>query len=483
MADAALDRTSPELFRDVYPYTAPPRILFGGVTVPPSPAQDPYITDTTFRDGQQARAPYTPQQIVRLYDLLHRLGGEAGLVRQSEFFLYAESDRVALDACRDRGYRFPEVTAWIRARPEDFKLVKAAGVRETGILTSCSDYHTFRKLHLTRRQALESYLQVVDAALGAGIIPRCHFEDVTRADLEGFVLPFARSLMQRRRESGIEVKIRLCDTLGYGVSYGDALAPRSVPKLVSALRLEAGVPEQALEWHGHNDFHHGFVNAVTAWRYGCGAVNGTLLGFGERTGNTPIEGLVLEWMGLTGRSDVDTLAITEIARYAEESLGYHVPPMTPFVGAQSLTTAAGIHLDGLRKDEEIYSIFDTTRLLGRVPGVLVTDKVGVAGVALWLERELGRPPGSIAKDDATVLGLHRWVEGLFMSGRVTAVSDAELRAALEDLRRHDVGQALRVGNGQGRKARPSAPICRAAVRPGASLAWRCTCAGARRRGR
>ncbi|MDA8344488.1 MAG: 2-isopropylmalate synthase [Thermaerobacter sp.] len=430
MHESALNRQEPELLREVFPYTQPPRIPFDGVRVAPHPAKDPHITDTTFRDGQQARAPYTPQEILRLFDLLHRLGGEAGLVRQSEFFLYSERDRRAVEVCQERGYRFPEVTAWIRARPEDFALVKAAGVRETGILTSCSDYHIYRKLRLDRRRAVEAYLAIVDAALAEGIVPRCHFEDVTRADIEGFVVPFARILMERSRESGIQVKIRLCDTLGYGVGYDDAAPPRSVPKLVAALRHEAGVPEAALEWHGHNDFHHGLSNAVTAWHYGCGAVNGTLLGFGERTGNTPIEGLLFEWMGLTGRSDVDTLAVSEVARYAEESLSYRIPPMTPFVGSQSQVTAAGIHLDGLRKDEEIYSIFDTGRLLGRPPGVLVTDKAGIAGVALWLERKLGLAAGSVAKDHPAVECLHGWVEAQYRDGRVTAISDAELSERL-----------------------------------------------------
>jgi isopropylmalate/homocitrate/citramalate synthase len=234
--------------------------------------------------------------------------------------------------------------------------------------------------------------------------------------------------LQKRREETFDILGRVDDL-------DDAEAPRSVPRLVSTLRNEAGVPEAALEWHGHNDFHHGFTNAATAWHYGCGAVNGTLLGLGERTGNTPIEGLVFEWMGLTGRADVATQAVTEIARYFEAHLGYEVPPMTPFVGAQSLTTAAGIHLDGLRKDEEIYSIFDTGRLLGRAPGVLVTDKAGAAGVALWLERELQVPCGSIGKDHPAVLRLQAWVEEQYRGGRTTAISDPELRELVVQARR------------------------------------------------
>ena len=162
-----------------------------------------WITDTTFRDGQQSRAPYTTEQIVRIYDYMHRLGGPKGKIRQCEFFLYSENDRRAIEACRELGYEFPEITGWIRATKEDFKLVKEMGMPECGILVSCSDYHIFNKLHKTRKQAIDGYLEIVEAALDMGITPRCHFEDVTRADFYGCVVPFAtelKKLMGDRKE-------------------------------------------------------------------------------------------------------------------------------------------------------------------------------------------------------------------------------------------------------------------------------------------
>ena len=80
-------------------------------------------------------------QIVTIYDYLHRLGGPNGMVRACEFFLYSKKDRDAVYKCMERGYQFPEVTSWIRASKEDFRLVKEIGMKETGILVSCSDYH------------------------------------------------------------------------------------------------------------------------------------------------------------------------------------------------------------------------------------------------------------------------------------------------------------------------------------------------------
>ena len=309
--DEVTEPAEPNLYREIFPYTEVCRIPFDGVILAPEPPAEIWMTDTTFRDGQQARAPYTVEQVVQLFKFMHRLGGPNGIIRQTEFFLYSDLDRRAVEECMALGYRFPEITSWIRAVKEDFKLVKEMGIKETGILTSVSDYHIHLKLGRTRKQAFNDYVSVVEAALAEGVVPRCHFEDVTRADIYGFVVPLARKLMRLSEESEIPVKIRLCDTMGFGVPYAGTALPRSVPQLVRAMRVHAGVPSAQLEWHGHNDFHKVLVNGGAAWLQGCSAVNATLLGFGERTGNPPIEGLVIEYMELKGAPDgMDPTVIT-----------------------------------------------------------------------------------------------------------------------------------------------------------------------------
>ena len=250
-----LDIPGPNLMREIFPYEEVPRIDFDHKLLPIDPAEDIFITDTTFRDGQQARPPYTVKQIGVIFDLLHRLSGPNGVIRQSEFFLYTEKDRKAIELCLAKGYRYPEINGWIRAIEQDLQLVFEMGLKETGILTSISDYHIFLKLKSDRKTALKQYLGIVRAALERGIIPRCHFEDITRADIYGFCVPFALELMRLREDSGIDIKIRLCDTLGFGVTYPGAALPRSVPGLVRAFIDDAGVPGHLLEWHGHNDFH------------------------------------------------------------------------------------------------------------------------------------------------------------------------------------------------------------------------------------
>ena len=429
------DVRDPNLYREIYSYDEVPKLPFNHIRVPMSAPDEIWITDTTFRDGQQARAPYTVDQIVTLYKMLHRLGGPKGIIRQCEFFIYSDKDKEAVRRCQELNYQYPEVTSWIRATKQDFKLVKEMGIKETGILVSCSDYHIFKKLNTTRKRAMEQYLDIVKSALDIGVRPRCHFEDITRADFYGFVVPFALKLKDLMDESGIPIKIRACDTLGYGVPYPGVALPRSVPGIIYGLYFHAGFPSTLIEWHGHNDFYKAVANAATAWLYGASAVNCSLLGIGERTGNIPLEAMVIEYIQLRGTTDdMDPAVITEIAEYYERELGYEIPPMTPFVGKKFNVTQAGIHADGLLKDEEIYNIFNTEKILRRPVAVSVNAHSGLAGIAHWLNDYFNlkdRTP--VDKKHPAIVRLKEWVDKQYAQGRVTSIGDEELAAALREI--------------------------------------------------
>ena len=392
------------------------------------------MTDTTFRDGQQSVSPFKPEQIEHLFKLESRLGGPRGLIRQSEFFLYTDRDREALERCQALGLKYPEITTWIRANEKDFQLVKAAGVRETGILVSCSDYHIFKKMHLTRAQAMDKYLGIVKAALAQGIVPRCHFEDITRADFYGFVLPFAEQLMRLCEESGLPIKVRACDTMGYGVSYPGAALPRSVPGIIYGLNHYARIPSEQLEWHGHNDFYKVVSNAGTAWLYGCASVNCSLLGIGERTGNCPLEAMAIEYQALRGTTDgMDLTAVSEIAEYMEREIGLEISPRQPFVGRHFNVTRAGIHADGMLKDEEIYNIFDTAAILNRPASVAVDSHSGLAGIAHWLNSYFRlKGENAVGKQDPLVVAVKEQVDALYAEGRNTVMGDEELEVMVRD---------------------------------------------------
>ncbi len=427
------DIAEPNLQRDIYSYGTVPKVAFNHRRVPMNMPEEIWITDTSLRDGQQSVEPYSVEQIVNIYKLLSKLGGPYGIIRQTEFFIYSKKDRQAVEKCMELGLKFPQITSWIRASKEDFRLVHDLGIKETGILVSCSDYHIFKKMKMNRSQVLEHYLSAVKDSFDAGVIPRCHLEDITRADFYGFVVPFVNELQKLSQEAGIPVKIRACDTMGYGVPYTEAAMPRSVAGIIYGLQHYSDVPSECLEWHGHNDFYKSVANASTAWLYGACAVNCSLLGIGERTGNIPLEAMVFEYASLRGSMDgMDPTVITEIANYFHREMGYEIPPMTPFVGKNFNATRAGIHADGLLKDAEIYTIFDTNKLLNRPATVEISKTSGLAGIAYWINTNYQLTgTQQIGKNDPLVVALKEWVDSEYEAERQTMISHIELETKIE----------------------------------------------------
>lgn len=425
-----VDVIKPKLYKDVFPYEEIPKVKFNNIQLPMNIPDSIWITDTTFRDGQQSMTSMDSQQMVKLFDFLHELDNESGIIKQTEFFLYSQKDRKAVEECMKKDYKFPEITSWIRANKEDFNLVKSMGIKETGILMSCSDYHIFNKLNKTRTEAMKMYLDIAYAALENGIVPRCHFEDITRADFYGFVVPLAKNLMEMSKDSKINVKIRACDTLGVGVSHVGVELPRSVSAIIHGLKYYAKVPSEAIEWHGHNDYYAAVTNSTTSWLYGGSSVNTTLFGIGERVGNTPLEAMVIEYAQIKGNvKSMNLKVINEIEKYFEKELNYDIPPKTPFVGSEFNVTKAGIHADGLLKDEEIYNSFDTRKILDKAPLVAINSYSGISSIAYWINSFFGlKGDAKIYKNDERLLNIKNKIDEEYEGGRTTNITTEEMES-------------------------------------------------------
>jgi isopropylmalate/homocitrate/citramalate synthase len=445
MIKRELEKVSkPNLFKGIFPYDLPPKTVFENKKVDLEGTiseRNLRISDTTFRDGQQARPPYTVMQIVDLFNLLNKISGPNGILIDSEFFVYSKKDKDAVIACSEQGHKYPKVTGWIRGTRHDssrLKWLADNNIKETGLLTSSSDYHIFLKLKKDRKKIFDEYISMVEKTVEKGIRPRCHLEDITRADIYGFVVPFVQKLMEisDQLEENLKVKIRLCDTLGFGVPHEKVTLPRSIPKLVHTIRYEAGVPSERLEWHGHNDFGKVHANATSAWLYGCDILNTTLCGFGERTGNPPLEAAIFEYMSLKGTKDgMDTKTITEAADYFR-SIGVTVPSDKPIVGDGAFSTSAGIHAAGIEDDLRIYNPYNTKKLLDRDPEILLTDKSGPEGVIAYVNQYL-RSQVLLGKAEEVplthVLPICNWWKREYSGGRNTAISPEEME---EQMREH-----------------------------------------------
>ncbi|MER3556245.1 MAG: pyruvate carboxyltransferase, partial [Meiothermus sp.] len=223
-----------------------------------------------------------------------------------------------------------------------------------------------------------------------------------------------------------------------GLPYDDVALPRSIPRIFRELR-KLGLEPQDLEFHPHNDTGLIVANCLAAVREGCAVINGTTLGKGERTGNAPLEQVLLHLIGMGyfeppsgrrpegsaedkffGRPDFTVLG--ELAElYA--AMGEPLPAKYPLYGKDAHRTRAGIHADGLNKFWWMYAPFDVPKLLGRPLEVSLTKESGLAGLIFLIRQHRGV---ELAKDDPGLQALHTWVMGQFEAGRQTAIEWEEL---------------------------------------------------------
>jgi isopropylmalate/homocitrate/citramalate synthase len=320
------------------------------------------ITDTTMRDGAQdpCFAILPNEAKLKYFDLLHQLDNGTGVIDCVEVFIYQKRDLWTLEKLLERGYDFPRVTTWTRATPKDIKnLVQVSGglVKETGILASGSDHHIFDRLGFrSKEEAVEKYLTPILTACEHGITPRVHLEDTTRSDVEGWVIPFMRRVVE---ETMGQARFRVCDTLGLGTPDPYATLPMGIPRLISALSQATGA---VLEFHGHNDFGLATANSMAAFRYGCKAVNVTFAGLGERTGNTALEQVLANYIRQYGDPGLKLEALAEMAALMNTEV-IPISEKQPIVGSNIFTTQAGLHQTGIQRQNEaegglIYLPFD-----------------------------------------------------------------------------------------------------------------------------
>jgi isopropylmalate/homocitrate/citramalate synthase len=325
-------------------------------TLAEMPASGPHtypklITDTTMRDGAQdpCFAIFPTEAKLEYFDLLHLLDNGTGIIDAVEVFIYHKRDLWTLQKLLERGYEFPRVTTWTRATPKDIKdLVQASEgkVAETGMLASCSDHHIFDRLGFrSKEEAIEKYLAPIMTACEHGITPRIHLEDATRSDVEGWVLPFVYRIME---ETQGRACFRICDTLGIGVPNPYAALPLGIPRLVSTIYRASGAE---LEFHGHNDLGYATANSMAAFSYGCKRVNVTFAGLGERTGNTALEQVLVNYVREYADPGLKLEVLGEIAELIQTKV-VSIPQKLPIVGSNIFTTQAGLHQTGIQRQAE-----------------------------------------------------------------------------------------------------------------------------------
>lgn len=409
------------MFRELFPFNKPPVIQF-------PVKHEIFLTDTTLREGQQGWRILNVKECLRILEALSKLGGEKGLIKTTEVFLYTSKDIEVVKEIIDYNLKYPKPIAWIRSTHSDLNLVDEAGLDSAVILTSISDYHIKYKLGMDRDQAINKYLSVIQEAFKKGFNVTCSLEDTTRSDIEGLLIPFIGRVLKLAEKYHASVKFKLADTLGLGLPFSEVPAPRGIPKLIELLLEKAEVNSSMLEFHGHNDFHLAVANHLAAWLYGATYSNCTLLGIGERAGNCPLEAMALLYSSITGDVEgVNLKAILETANIFRE-MGYDIPLHHPIVGENAFKTRAGIHIDGLIKNPEIYLPLDPREILNVPIKVALDAYSGKSGIIYWLKTHFNLDSDDLKdlKSDPRIDLIHKSIAKIYSKGRVTALRDDEV---------------------------------------------------------
>jgi isopropylmalate/homocitrate/citramalate synthase len=384
------------------------------------------ISDSTLRDGAQMPGiVMTRRNKLQIYEYLHKIG-----IEKLECFLYNERDKAVAREMLNIGYEFPEVTGWARAKKEDIDLVlKFDGIEETGILMSISDPHIFDKMEFkSKNEAKDNYLTALDYALDHGLRVRCHLEDITRSDFEGFTIPLVKEIISRDKNS----IIRICDTLGMGVPFPDAEPPYGIPKIVQGLRA-MGVKN--IESHIHDDFGLGVANSLAAYWYGANWSNLTFLGIGERAGNSELEKvLVFLIHRVKGFDRYNAEVLVEFARYMEKEVRIFVPRNKAIVGKNIFAHESGIHTAGVIKNPFLYEPFPPESVGGK-RRLMVGDSSGTEVIRRKIEEiaeDLMGLKVKVEKKDPRILAIYSDIHKLYdEEGRRSCISDDEMKKYVE----------------------------------------------------
>ena len=362
------------------------------------------LDDETLRDGLQSPSIRTPS-IDEKIDILRRM--DALGIDTADIGLPGAGPGVAADAerlARAIGDERLAIRANCAARTLVADIQPIADiVQRTGVPIECCTFIGSSPV----RQFAEGWTlddlqriseDAIRFAVREGLTVMFVTEDTTRADPASL-----RALFSTALRSGAS---RLCiaDTVGHATPAGAAAVVRFVRDVVASVGVEAGI-----DWHGHQDRGLGVASALAALEAGVTRIHGSALGIGERSGNTPMD-LLLVNLVMMGYLDRDLTSLPGYCAAVSRACDVPIPMNYPVVGRDAFRTATGVHaaalVKALRKDDRrlmdaVYAAVPAS-LVGRTQEIDIGPLSGRSNVVFWLEsRGLPAPDATVDRLLAT----------------------------------------------------------------------------------
>src|SRR5687767_13624935 len=383
------------------------------------------LLDETLRDGLQSpsvRAPSIDQKL-RILHLLDRIG-----IDTADIGLPGAGPHVVRDVARlaaeivDCRLRMQAQCA-ARTLVADIQPI-ADIVQQTGLPIECCCFIGSSPIRLYAEDWTVDHLQrctddAISFAVREGLQVMYVPEDMTRSDPETL-----RRLFRTAINAGAS-RICIADTVGHATPAGAGAVVRFAGRGIE----DAGAPV-GIDWHGHRDRDMGTINSLAALEAGASRVHGTILGIGERVGNTPIDLLMVNLV-LMGWVERDLTHLNDLVQTVSEATGEPIPDNYPVFGRDAFRTATGVHAAAVVKafHKNDAELADTVysgvpaRLVGRSQQIEIGPMSGKSNVVFWLEQH-----GVPAEDEM--------VERIFRRAKASArvLTEQEILREIENAR-------------------------------------------------
>jgi 2-isopropylmalate synthase len=346
------------------------------------------LDDETLRDGLQSpsvRIPSFEQKV----EILHQM--ETLRIDTADIGLPGAGAHVAADVerlARVIGEERLHIAANCAARTVAADIQPIADiVQKTGVPIECCAFIGSSPVRqFTEGWTLDFLRKTTEEAIGfavkQGLTVMYVTEDTTRADPDSL-----RALITTALRAGAS---RLCiaDTVGHATTHGAKAVVGFVKRLLDELGVDAGI-----DWHGHSDRGFGVASAIAACEAGATRLHGAALGIGERSGNTPMD-LLLVNLVMMGYLDRDLTTLPQYCDAVARGCDVPIPKNYPVVGADAFRTATGVHAAALvkafRKNDRalmdaVYAAVPAS-LVGREQEIEIGPMSGKSNVIFWLER-------------------------------------------------------------------------------------------------
>ncbi len=317
------------------------------------------IYDTTLRDGEQMPGVvFSPEEKINLALKMSYFGvdiiGIMPAVSYKEKEVTKKISNMGLES---------EITAATMLRKDHIDIAAESGAQRIILFTSISDIHLKNKLNISREENLEKSLELIDYAHKLGLNVDFAGEDATRADIN-YVINFINTISKK-----VDYFLP-CDTLGI-------LTPFQTYKFITKIKQNCNCN---IGLHIHNDFGQATANTLAGLEAGADLFSGTFNGIGERTGNAPIEEVVIALKVQYGINlNLKYEMINEISKLVEEYSGVMLQKHKPISGRNAFSHESGIHVDGILKYPKNYENFNPA-IIGRERSILFGKHSGKCGL-------------------------------------------------------------------------------------------------------